>query len=301
MTIQLNVIKPPTSASLEPVCCRRDILDVPVGGATLGAALNRKFEEAPEDSGGKFIISIHGDVWPSPFLVNFLAGHDQRLKVIDAEGRIVAWLADTEEIPDDVETISLDSESVIIRHSWDFLAINEEIVGSLSEDIIKGVISDGVNIDGNVVVGEGTVLLPGVYVEGNAVFGKNCKIGPNCYIRGNTSIGDDCHIGQAVEVKNSILMNNVGAGHLSYVGDSIVCDNTNFGAGTITANFRHDGKNHRSMIGTELVDTGRRKFGAIIGDDVHTGIHTSIYPGRKIWPGQWTRPGSVVNKDIRPA
>ena len=94
-------------------------------------------------------------------------------------------------------------------------------------------------------------------------------------------------------------MNNVSAGHLSYIGDSIIGDSTNLGAGTITANFRHDGKNHRSEVNGQLVDTGRRKFGCVIGNDVHTGIHTSIYPGRKIWPHKSTLPGEIVAKDIK--
>jgi len=101
-----------------------------------------------------------------------------------------------------------------------------------------------------------------------------------------------------VEIKNSLLMNNVSAGHLSYLGDSIVSPDTNFGAGTITANFRHDGRNHRSIVADELLDTGRRKLGAIIGDDVHTGIHTAIYPGRKIWPSCSTLPGDIVKRDL---
>ena len=64
------------------------------------------------------------------------------------------------------------------------------------------------------------------------------------------------------------------------------------------ANFRHDGKNHRSAIKGELVDTGRRKLGAIIADHVHTGINTSIYPGRKLWPHVETLPGAIVQRDI---
>ena len=131
------------------------------------------------------------------------------------------------------------------------------------------------------------------------MIGRDCKIGPNCYIRGTTFIGDKCHVGQAVEIKNSILMDHVAAGHLSYIGDSIVCPKTNFGAGTIISNFRHDGRNHRSMINGELVDTCRRKFGSIIGDNVHTGIHSAIYPGRKIWPDVAMRPGTVVQKDLK--
>jgi bifunctional UDP-N-acetylglucosamine pyrophosphorylase/glucosamine-1-phosphate N-acetyltransferase len=88
-------------------------------------------------------------------------------------------------------------------------------------------------------------------------------------------------------------------GHLSYIGDSILGEKVNLGAGTTTSNLRHDGKNHFSKVGDKLVDTGRRKFGTIIGDNVHTGINTSIYPGRKIWPGLTTRPADIVIQDLR--
>jgi bifunctional UDP-N-acetylglucosamine pyrophosphorylase/glucosamine-1-phosphate N-acetyltransferase len=86
--------------------------------------------------------------------------------------------------------------------------------------------------------------------------------------------------------------------HLSYIGDSVIGENVNLGAGTVTANFRHDGQTHKSMVGGRLIDTGRRKLGAIVGDEVHTGIHTSIYPGRKIWPRRSTRPGEAVQRDL---
>ena len=101
-----------------------------------------------------------------------------------------------------------------------------------------------------------------------------------------------------MELKHSILLDKTNVGHLSYVGDSVLGEKVNFGAGTIISNLRHDGRPHRSMVAGELIDTGRRKFGAIIGDGVHTGIHTSIYPGRKIWPGLTTRPAAVVDRDL---
>jgi NDP-sugar pyrophosphorylase family protein len=93
-------------------------------------------------------------------------------------------------------------------------------------------------------------------------------------------------------------MNGSSLGHLSYCGDSIIGEKVNFGAGTITANLRHDGKNHRSFVDGKLIDTGRRKLGVVVGDNVHTGIHTSLYPGRKIWPNCETRPGEIVQRDI---
>ncbi|MBC8126152.1 MAG: hypothetical protein H8M99_03245 [Gloeobacteraceae cyanobacterium ES-bin-144] len=187
----------------------------------------------------------------------------------------------------------------VIHYPWDLLRANELYVSSLTESMIQGEVHPLAVIEGVVHIGPGTRILPGVFIEGNVVIGANCKIGPNCYIRGNTSIGDDCHIGQSVEIKNCLILSNTNIGHLSYVGDSVIGANVNFGAGTTTSNLRHDGKNHRSVMNGELVDTGRRKFGTIVGDKVHTGINTSIYPGRKIWPNTSTRPGEIVQQDLQ--
>ncbi len=127
--------------------------------------------------------------------------------------------------------------------------------------------------------------------------GENPTIGPKCHIRGSTTIGNNCKIG-GVDIKNSIFMDNVNMKNLSFAGDSVLGEGVNFGAGTITANWRHDNKSVLSMVKGSLVNTGRRKLGAIIGDNVHTGVHTSIYPGRKIWPNLSTRPGYIVQKDL---
>jgi bifunctional UDP-N-acetylglucosamine pyrophosphorylase/glucosamine-1-phosphate N-acetyltransferase len=183
-----------------------------------------------------------------------------------------------------------------VTHPWDLLDLNIELI----ETITEWSDNSGVQMaqDSAVVYGEGTRILPGVYIEGKVVIGKNCKIGPNCYLRGSTSIGDDCHVGNAVELKNSVLMPGTNVGHLSYVGDSVLGCKVNFGAGTITSNLRHDGANHRSLVDGELIDTGRRKFGTIVGHGGHTGINTSIYPGRKIGANLSTLPGQVVTHDL---
>lgn len=185
--------------------------------------------------------------------------------------------------------------------AWDLLAHQEFFMQTMSETVIAGTVEPGATLHGPVQVGQGTVIKAGSYIEGPAIIGKDCTIGPNCYIRSCTSIGDHVHIGQGVEIKNSIIMAHAWLCHLSYVGDSVVGERSNLGAGTITANFRHDAGTVRSTIKGRLVDTGRQKLGAIISDDVHTGIHTSIYPGRKIWPALHTLPGSVVDKDVMPA
>ncbi len=190
------------------------------------------------------------------------------------------------------------TRSFLINHPWDLLLANERFLAK-KQDYTRAVdCHPSLYVDGRLQVGKGTKILPGVVIEGDVVIGDDCKIGPNCYIRGATSIGNRCHVGQSVELKNSILMDGTNVGHLSYVGDSVLGAKVNFGAGTVTSNLRHDGKNHRSLVGDALIDTGRRKFGAIVGDGVHTGINTSIYPGRKIWPGATTRPGAIVERDI---
>jgi len=86
--------------------------------------------------------------------------------------------------------------------------------------------------------------------------------------------------------------------HLSYVGDSIVGAGCSLGAGTITANLRFDDQPIISMVKGRRVDTGRRKLGAIIGDNVRTGINVSLLPGVKIGSGAWIGPGVTVSRDV---
>lgn len=212
-------------------------------------------------------------------------------------GEVLAWKGVDD--PALAESMAV-TEALVghIRYPWDLLTLNSEIVGKLDYTEIRGEVSSLAHVQGYVRVGEGTEILPGVVIEGNVVIGKNCRIGPNCYIRGNTSIADNCIIGNAVEIKNSILYPYVCVAHLCFVGDSILGSHVNLGAGTITSNFRHDGKNHRMMVGGRLMDTGLAKLGAIIGDGVHTGINTSIYPARKIGMGRNTLPAAVVKTDL---
>ena len=183
-----------------------------------------------------------------------------------------------------------------VGYPWDLISVNNYLVSQIKNNI-KGKLEKNVTVHGTIQVGKGTVILSGTYIEGNIVIGENCKVGPNCYLRGNSSIGNNCHIGQAVEIKNSIIMDRAKVPHLSYIGDSVIGENSNLGAGTITANLRHDNENIKSIVKHEVIDTGLRKFGAIIADNVHTGINTKIYPGRKIWPGVATKPGEKIFMD----
>ena len=292
----ITILESAPRKTMEPICPEIRLSECPVAGSTLRKILGMRVSSYQIRS--PFMPVVYDCFWPSQQILESMYHTVKPLMVLSRGGEVLAWMSENGKIPDDALRIEIDDKSLEIRYPWNLLSINEEIVGAISENIIFGEVRHGVNIDGKVHIGRGTVLLPGTYIEGNVVVGENCKIGPNCYIRGSTAIGSHCHIGQAVEIKNSIIMDRVSVGHLSYVGDSIVGHRTNFGAGTITANLRHDGKTQKSSAEGTLVDTGRRKLGVITGQNVHTGIHTSIYPGRKIWSNKSTRPGEVVQKDI---
>jgi bifunctional UDP-N-acetylglucosamine pyrophosphorylase/glucosamine-1-phosphate N-acetyltransferase len=184
-----------------------------------------------------------------------------------------------------------------IGYAWHLIDANAYLLDNLMHAEILGEVHPAAHLQGRVSIGRGTVVRPGVVIDGPVCIGDHCEIGPNCWLRPGTTLGHHCKVGQGSEIKNSVVFNRSKVPHLSYVGDSVIGEGCNLGCGTITANLRHDGKNHRSVINGSLVDTGRRKFGAIFGDGVHTGIHTSIYPGRKFWPGTGTAPGEVVRED----
>ncbi|MDP2845436.1 MAG: sugar phosphate nucleotidyltransferase [Candidatus Methanoperedens sp.] len=193
----------------------------------------------------------------------------------------------------DVGFLTLSGNWLDIGRPWDLLDANEYFLSGLQPEI-KGEIEPLATLKGNVSVGEGTIIRNGSYIEGPVIIGKNCDIGPNCYIRPSTSIGDYVRIGNAVEIKSSIIMKDTHIGHLSYVGDSVIGEGCNFGAGTKVANLRHDGRTIRVRLKGRLIDSGKRKLGTIMGDDVHTGINSMINVGAVIENGAMIAPGEFV-------
>jgi bifunctional UDP-N-acetylglucosamine pyrophosphorylase/glucosamine-1-phosphate N-acetyltransferase len=182
-----------------------------------------------------------------------------------------------------------------LSYPWDLLPANERLLGGIKAQNL-GEVEENVVIKGTVAVGKGTVLRSGAYIVGPVIIGQDCDIGPNCYLRSFTSIGDGCHIGNAVEVKNCIIMRGAKLPHHNYVGDSVIGEECNFGAGTKVANLRLD----KQEVRVADIDTGRRKLGAIIGDRVETGINASLNVGSIIGSGTFIGPGALVNGVILP-
>jgi bifunctional UDP-N-acetylglucosamine pyrophosphorylase/glucosamine-1-phosphate N-acetyltransferase len=176
-----------------------------------------------------------------------------------------------------------------VGYPWDMLDANATLLEHIPAGN-AGTIEEGVTLHGSVVIGEGSIIRAGSYIDGPCIIGKNCRIGPHAYIRGSTSIGDDCHIGHCTEIKNSIIMSGTKIPHFNYLGDSVVGSNCNFGAGTKGANLRHDHANVR-VCGK---DTRKKKFGAVIGDNVQFGINCSINVGAMIGSNAQFAPDSCI-------
>lgn len=138
-------------------------------------------------------------------------------------------------------------------------------------------------IDSNeITIGEGSIVEPGAFIQGPCIIGKNCVIRHGAYIRGNVLIGDNCVIGHDSELKNAILMNGAHAAHFAYVGDSILGNKVNLGAGTKCANFKLDGTCICVHFQGERIHTQMRKLGAIIGDRTQIGCNVVTNPGALI-------------------
>lgn len=180
-----------------------------------------------------------------------------------------------------------------VGRSWDLLTANELLLTEIKKDI-QGIVEPHATIKGEVTIGKNTIIRNGAYIIGPVIIGDDCDIGPNCFIRPSTSIGNNVRIGNAVEVKNSIVMDETHIGHQSYVGDSIIGHNCNFGAGTKVANLRFDDKTIKVMIKDKLVDSGRRKLGVIMGDNVRTGINSMLNAGITIDANSVINPGEFV-------
>jgi len=201
-------------------------------------------------------------------------------------------------LDDDVRVSVVEHDGVWldVGRPWELLEANAHLLAD-QDRRIDGEVEDGATVNGNVVVEAGATVRSGAYVEAPALIQAGADVGPNAYVRGATVVGPDVRVGNAVEVKNSILMADAAAGHLSYVGDSVVGAHANLGAGTTIANLRHDDANVRMTVKGERVDTGRRKLGVVLGDGVKTGIQTSLNAGVKVAAGETTGLSEVVVRD----
>ena len=198
-----------------------------------------------------------------------------------------------------LRAMEMEEPWIEVTYPWDLLQANAHLMKGL-EGAVRGQVEDGVRLEGAVVVEEGARVRSGAYIRGPVIIDRGADVGPNCYIRPSTYIGRECRVGNAVEVKNTILMDGSNIPHHNYVGDSVIMEDVNLGAGTKVANLRLDEGPVPSTSKGRRVNTGMRKLGAIIGPGVKTGINCSIDPGTVISEDAFIGPGASVSGYISP-
>ncbi len=164
-------------------------------------------------------------------------------------------------------------------HAWEPLKLIKDYIESSFKPGLHHRCLGNAWIGQNVSIGEGTVVEEGAMIKGPAIIGRNCEIRHNAYIRENVVIGDHCVVGNSCEIKNSLLFNRCQVPHFNYVGDSILGYKAHLGAGVKISNVKLVPGNVRIHWNGEWVDTGLRKFGALLGDHTDVGCNAVLNPG----------------------
>lgn len=151
----------------------------------------------------------------------------------------------------------------------------------------------------DVWIAKSATVAPTAYIKGPAIIGKNAEIRHCAFIRGKAIVGEGAVVGNSTELKNVILFNKVQVPHYNYVGDSILGYKAHMGAGSITSNVKSDKKLVIVKSETEKIETGLKKFGAMIGDEVEVGCGSVLNPGTVIGKHTNIYPLSSVRKVIR--
>ena len=134
----------------------------------------------------------------------------------------------------------------------------------------------------NIWIAKSAKVAPTAYISGPVIIGEETEIRHCAFIRGNAIVGNHCVVGNSTELKNVILFNNVQVPHYNYVGDSILGYRSHMGAGSITSNVKSDKKLVIVKTESECMETGLKKFGAMIGDNVEVGCNSVLNPGTVI-------------------
>lgn len=146
----------------------------------------------------------------------------------------------------------------------------------------------------NIWIAKSAVVAPSASITGPLIICPGAEIRHCAFIRGNAIIGENAVVGNSTEVKGSILFNNVQTPHYNYIGDSILGYKAHTGAGTITSNLKSDKTNITVLINNQRVETGRKKFGAVVGDRVEVGCNAVLNPGTIIGRDSSVYPLSMV-------
>ena len=161
-------------------------------------------------------------------------------------------------------------------YPWEVLPL----IGTFIEKLGKTLSSEEYDqIGENIWVAKSASIAPTVAINGPCIIGKNAEIRQCAFIRGNAIVGEGAVVGNSTELKNVILFNKVQVPHYNYVGDSVLGYKAHMGAGSITSNVKSD-KKLVVIHGEDFeLETGMKKFGAMLGDGVEVGCNSVLNPG----------------------
>ncbi len=183
-----------------------------------------------------------------------------------------------------------------VGYPWHLFDANEHLLDKT--EARTGDIENS-TINGKVIMEKGAKIIDS-HVEGVAYVGENTVIGPGAYVKGYTSIGNNCSVGGGTTIKNSILFDDVNAKHLSYIGDSVIGSNVNFGSGTQIANYRFDESHVNVLTEKGWTNSGRKKMGCIVGDNTKFGVLSCVMPGKLIGNECWISSGVIIGQNVEP-
>lgn len=166
-----------------------------------------------------------------------------------------------------------------VTYPWEVLPKIEEFIISLGKTLDKNEYEEKGE---NIWIAKSAKVAPTAYIAGSAIIGKNAEIRHCAFIRGKAIVGEGAVVGNSTELKNVILFNKVQVPHYNYVGDSILGYKSHMGAGSITSNVKSDKKLVIVKNGKEQIETGLKKFGAMLGDEVEVGCSSVLNPGTVI-------------------
>ena len=151
----------------------------------------------------------------------------------------------------------------------------------------------------NVWIAKSATVFPSAYIQGPCIIDEEAEVRHCAFVRGNAIVGKGAVVGNSTELKNVVLFNKVQVPHYNYVGDSILGFRSHMGAGSITSNFKSD-KTMVKVHGEEEIETGLRKFGAMLGDDVEVGCNSVLNPGTVVCKNSNIYPVSCVRGVVPP-
>lgn len=180
-------------------------------------------------------------------------------------------------------------------YPWEILPKIGEYITELGKSLNE---EEYEKIGEDVWIAKSAIVAPTAYIKGPAIIGKKAEIRHCAFIRGKAIIGEGAVVGNSTELKNVILFNKVQVPHYNYVGDSILGYKAHMGAGSITSNVKSDKKLVIVKNENEKIETGLKKFGAMIGDEVEVGCGSVLNPGTVIGKNSNIYPLSSVRKVV---